>query len=172
MSHGKLLAEQQWTAEVEKSVTKKRGIQTEDLAVIEGPAAPEVQILEVTDITVKDGCGLDSWTTNLIEQMPLIMQRQLDSTGLTLMVEGENRYLAAGRSGAKDGDVLCDCPCIFFSHLASQKRNDMKGNVCLGWLNVPSWFELKRCSLFQAYLEVHGGWYIHCGSYLHAGIPK
>ena len=117
MSHAKELAEKQWAAEVEKSMSKKRSIASDDLALIEGPLVPDVQVIEVSDITVKDSvCGIDQWPTNLVEQMPLIMQRQLDSTGLTLMLEGENRYLAAGRGGAKDGDLLCDCPCIFFSH--------------------------------------------------------
>ena len=64
MSHAKELAEKQWAAEVEKSMSKKRSIASDDLALIEGPLVPDAQVIEVSDITVKDSvCGIDQWPT-------------------------------------------------------------------------------------------------------------
>lgn len=64
--------------------------------------------------------GLDKAFSSLEHHLVPLIQTQLDQRNLRLemsVAAGSESRVLATRSGLKDGDLICHCPCAFFSHL-------------------------------------------------------
>ena len=59
---------------------------------------------------------------SLEAQMPTLIQSILDEKGLRLEMSGSDSRVLVTGSGLKDGDVICHCPCAFFSNLSCTER--------------------------------------------------